>query len=600
MQRIISRWASAFLLVLGSLSMSSAEVTIEQSVTGLEVSEATIKSGMDLFKANCSACHALDRRMTGPALAGIHERREMDWLIKWIRNNQELRESGDPEAIAIYNEYNGAAMNLFTGLSDEEIKSIIMYVENGGWSDAPKEEATGGTEVAKADPSLVKKINWMLLIIALIIGVIFLLIVRNIDLVSKYTGKSLIPWNNVNAGLMILFLIAFLGLVFYEFSIHGKYILINDSSSEHGARLDQMMMITFAITMFVFVVTQILLFWFAFRYRAKKGVKALFYPDNDKLELIWTIVPAIVLTVLVIGGLNAWRSIMKPAPEGTAEIEVFAEQFKWTVRYPGADGELGNSNYNLISGTNPLGVAVEHEAKALLKDLQKDIANYEKTIAGLPEDLGELKGSVGGLVGKDEKIVRKQIEAIESGDRQSELELQIRRRKTQIRRINEALEGGVFFTEASMDDIVGQEIHLIVNEPITFKFRSRDVIHSALMKEFRAQMNVVPGLPTNFTLTPTKTTEMRRKELKNPEFDYNIVCNKICGNSHFNMKLKLIVETREQYEEWMRSQTATFVQAEPETDEGLEEVAPESGDATDEGAEGEENTAEPIAMNIQQ
>lgn len=596
MQRIISRWACAFLIVLGSLTTSTAEVTIEQSATGMEVSEATIKSGMDLFKANCSACHAIDRRMTGPALAGVHERREMDWLIKWIRNNQELRESGDADAIAIYNEYNGAAMNLFTNLSDEEIKSIIMYVENGGWSDGPKGPVASGGEVAEADPSLVKKINWMLLIIALIIGVIFLLIVRNIDLVSKYTGKSLIPWNNVNATLMLLFLVAFLGLVFYEFSIHGKYVLIGDSSSEHGDRLDQMMMITFIITMVVFVITQILLFWFAFRYRAKKGVKALFYPENDKLELVWTIIPAIVLTVLVIGGLNAWRSIMKPPAEGTANIEVFAEQFRWYVRYPGADGELGNSNYNLISGDNPLGVAVEGKAEALITDLKKDITTYESTIEGLPAELGKLKGSVGGLVGKEEKILRKQIEAIESGDRQSELEMQIRRRKTQIRRITEALEGGTFFTDAAMDDIIGQEIHVVVNEPITFKFRSRDVIHSALMKEFRAQMNVVPGLPTQFTMTPTKTTEARRQELKNPEFDYHIVCNKICGNSHFNMKLKLVVETRDQYEEWMRSQTTTFAEAAPVEETPVESAPEESETETDETVEAD---SEPIAMNAQ-
>lgn len=586
MHRNWSRIACFLIATVGFFHSGTAAVNIQESVTGLEVSEATIKSGMDLFKAKCSACHAIDRRMTGPALGGVHERRELDWLIKWIRNNQELRNSGDADAIAIYNEYNGAAMNLFTDLSDDEIKSILMYVENGGWTEAPVDQGGGTAAAPEADPTMVKRINWMLLLIAFMIGVIFLLIVRNMDMVSKYTGRPLIQWNNVNAVLMLLFLILGLALAIYELKIHGKYVLLGDASSIHGERLDQMMIITFVITGFVFFVTQILLFWFAFKYRAKKGVKALFYPENDKLELLWTVIPAIVLTVLVIGGLNAWRSIMKTPADGTAKIEVFAYQFGWSVRYPGADGELGNANYNLISGSNPLGVAVKDEATALIEELKKDIASYETALANIPVELGKLKGSVGGLVGKEEKLLRKQIEEIESGSRENELRMQIRRRNTQIRRIEEALAGETFFTTASMDDIVSDEIHLVVNEPITFKFRGRDVIHSALMKEFRAQMNVVPGIPTQFTFTPTKTTKARRAELKDQTFDYHIVCNKICGNSHFNMKLKIVVEERSEYEAWMRQQQGTFVKAAP-----TEETPAEEAPATD------ETTGEGLAMN---
>jgi len=585
----MSRVVCLVLFFLGTIQYNQAAVNIQESVTGMDVSEETIKGGMDIFKSKCSACHAIDRRMTGPALAGVHERRELDWLIKWIRNNQELRNSGDADAIAIYNEYNGAAMNVFTDLSDDDIKSVIMYIENGGWTEAPV-ATSNGPEVAEADPSIVKRINWLLLIIALIIAAIFILIIRNIDMVSKMTGRALIPWNNVNAVLMLLFLIVFLGLVFYEFSIHGKYMLIGDSSSVHGARLDQMMVITFIVTFVVFIITHILLFWFAFKYRAKKGVKALFYPENDKLELLWTIIPAIALTVLVIGGLNAWRSIMKAPEEGTAKIEVFAYQFGWQARYPGADNELGNANYNLISGTNPLGVAVREQATSLLVELNKDIENYEKALEALPADLGKLKGSVGGLVGKEEKIIRKQIEQIESGESESEIRLQIRRRKTQIRRITEALEEEVFFSSAADDDIVTDEIHIVVNKPITFKFRGRDVIHSALMKEFRAQMNVVPGIPTQFSMTPNKTTAERRAELKNPEFDYHIVCNKICGNSHFNMKIKLVVESQEDYDKWMRSQKATFAK--------VEETPPPPPAELDENVDGEEieETDESLAM----
>ena len=91
------------------------------------------------------------------------------------------------------------------------------------------------------------------------------------------------------------------------------------------------------------------------------------------------------------------------------------------------------------------------------------------------------------------------------------------------------------------------------------KFRARDVIHSAFFAHFRTQMNVVPGLPTQFTFTPTVTSTDMRSKLKNKDFDYNLVCNKICGNAHFNMKLKVIVEDQKSYDQWLSDKQAMFV-----------------------------------------
>jgi cytochrome c oxidase subunit 2 len=138
-----------------------------------------------------------------------------------------------------------------------------------------------------------------------------------------------------------------------------------------------------------------------------------------------------------------------------------------------------------------------------------------------------------------------------------------------------------------LDDVVTQELHLPVGREIIFKMRSQDVLHSAYMPHFRAQMNCVPGMITEFAFTPITTTEdMRRdpdviakvnkinkirvensKELvANGEealepytFDYILLCNKICGASHYNMQMKIIVETPEEYEAWM-SQQQTFAQ----------------------------------------
>lgn len=572
--------AFAFLLVLTSLQ-GFAALKIETSATGLPVSEETINSGEALFKAKCQSCHQLERRTTGPALAGVTEKRELDWLIKWIRNNNELRQSGDADAVAIYNEYNGTAMNVFADLTDDQIKSILMYTENGP---VASKVVDNGVAAPVLDEGLFSSTNKILFFLSLLVFVVIVLIIKTIDIVGKLTGKEVIPWNNVNAALMLAFLIIGMIAGLYELSIHSKYVLLSNASSAHGGELDRMMKITFVITGFVFFVTQFCLFYFAFRYRAKKGVKALHYPHNDKLEIIWTAIPAIVLTILVLGGLKAWHNINeKPAP-GTAQIELFAQQFAWQVRYPGADGVLGNSSHNLISEkSNPLGIAITYKANEILKELEADLTYYEKAKAGLPEKLGELKSTLGGRVGKDKKSHLRLIRDIESGKEASFFDLQIRRRNTQIKRIKLSLSGEApLYTAAANDDIIGDEIHLVVDSTVTFKLRSRDVIHSALMKEFRAQMNVVPGIPTQFTFKPITTTKQRRIDLDNPEFDYHVICNKICGNSHFNMKIKIIVETQGEYDKWMAEQKATFAIEEapvtPTDEEQISEPTEQTGE----------------------
>lgn len=587
--RFLKTSSLAFLFVLSTLQ-SFAEVKIESSATGLPVSEETIKSGEALFKAKCSACHALDRAMTGPALGDVTTRREMDWLLKWIKNNIELQKSGDADAIALYNEWAPAQMQVFTDLSDDQIKSILMYTENGPLA-APVVDS-GAAAPAEVDPSVFNKTNTILFLLALLVFIVAVLITKTLDYVGKLTGREVIPWNNLNAVLMLVFLIVGLIAGLYELSIHGKYALLWNASSAHGGEIDRMMKATFIITGFVFFVTQILLFTFAFKYRKKEGVKAYYYPENDRLEILWTAVPAIVLTILVLGGLKAWRHINYPEP-GSAEVEVFAQQFAWKVRYPGADGKLGEADYKLISETsNPLGVAIPSKAEELLKELEADVEFYKESIKNLPEELGNLKSTLGGRVGQDLKKHQAQIDEIESGDKEDFYNLQIRRRTTQIERIKLMLSQGNKFIDAANDDIIGDEIHLVVNKPVTFKFRSRDVIHSALMKEFRAQMNVVPGIPTQFTFTPVLTTEEKRTELNNPEFDYHIICNKICGNSHYNMKIKIVVEDQKSYDKWMSEQKATFAQDEPAAPAVEETPAEEPADEAS-----EENAAEEVAMN---
>ncbi|MFM1932829.1 MAG: hypothetical protein RL226_2132, partial [Bacteroidota bacterium] len=119
--------------------------------------------------------------------------------------------------------------------------------------------------------------------------------------------------------------------------------------------------------------------------------------------------------------------------------------------------------------------------------------------------------------------------------------------------------------EAGKDDkIVKGEFHLPVRKEVEMIFRSRDVIHSAYMPHFRAQMNCVPGVPTRFKFTPTITTDSMRLVMNNPEFDYILLCNKVCGAAHFNMAIKIVIDTPEQYEEWLKSQSEYMAAEKPE------------------------------------
>ena len=125
----------------------------------------------------------------------------------------------------------------------------------------------------------------------------------------------------------------------------------------------------------------------------------------------------------------------------------------------------------------------------------------------------------------------------------------------------------------SADDIPVRELHLPKGRKVIFKFRSQDVLHSAYMPHFRAQINCVPGMTTSFGFTPTVTTEEMRldedtkakfdaiNELRRSEgneeiveFDYLLLCNKICGASHYNMQMKVVVQEEADFNKWLKEQ----------------------------------------------
>ncbi len=170
---------------------------------------------------------------------------------------------------------------------------------------------------------------------------------------KKREGEGLS--NRVNGLLMLLFLIGSFGLFFwYSFAHFDDYNL--PLASIHGAKTDALFWITTVITGVVFFITNVLLFGFSWRYQHREDRKARFYPDNSKLELIWTIVPAIALTVLIIQGYRVWSEITDKAPSDAEVVEVMGYQFAWKARYPGKDNALGKYDYRLIDVDNQFGV----------------------------------------------------------------------------------------------------------------------------------------------------------------------------------------------------------------------------------------------------
>ena len=200
-----------------------------------------------------------------------------------------------------------------------------------------------------------------LVAIVIMIFIVIFQIAKASEYVSVLKGeeKTRRQNNKINAFLMIVFLVLGLAGAWYCNTLYyGKTLFPQGSASLEGEKIDLMLYITIAVTGVVFVITQILLFWFAFKYQEKDGRKAYFFPHNTKLELLWTTVPAIFLTVLVVFGLKFWFKITSDAPKDSVVVEITGHQFGWEMRYPGKDGVLGKKSFKLSNSPagNTLGV----------------------------------------------------------------------------------------------------------------------------------------------------------------------------------------------------------------------------------------------------
>lgn len=338
----------------------------------------------------------------------------------------------------------------------------------------------------------------LILVVLVLVAIAVWQMTKIFELSQLKTNSSEIATDNdnkYNGYMLFAFLVFIYGITIFSFAKYAKFLL-PVAASEHGEEYDYLMLVSFIIIFIVQTITQALLHYFGYKYRGEKGKRALFYADNDRLEFIWTIIPVIVLAGLILWGLYTWTNIMDINDEDDPLIiELYAQQFNWTARYAGNDNVLGGANVRMI-------------------DI--DRAN----VMGLDE--ADTYGS---------------------------------------------------------DDIIVKELHLPVGRKVNFKMRSQDVLHSAYMPHFRAQMNCVPGMTTEFSFTPIYTTEEMRQnpdvvdkvkrtniiraeksaktgEILDPwEFDYILLCNKICGRSHYNMQMKIIVESEEDYNAWLATQS---------------------------------------------
>ena len=399
----------------------------------------------------------------------------------------------------------------------------------------------------------------------------------------------------LNGGLFVAFMVAFYASFIWLIIRYGDYN--PPAASAHGETYDTLMNFNMYIIMAVFFLVNTVLFVFANKYRQEAGRKAKFFAHDNRLELIWTVIPSIVLAVIIIYGLRTWNEMTGEASDDALRVEVYSKQFDWTARYPGADGEFGLANYNLITPTNPLGIVTADGVTGALEEIEGQIASLESELAhergtllaqieeveaelhaahdhghghGDHDDHAEHGDDHHGLSAERKAMLEARLHDLEhmlEGDDVVVLsnaaveakEDKVHRLKRHRQRIMEVkpfdYEGGVAAWEAGADDkIMKGEFHLPVGREVEFVFRSRDVIHSAYMPHFRAQMNTVPGVPTRFKMTPTITTDSMRTVLDDPDFNYVLLCNKVCGAAHFNMQMKVVVESEEEYNAWLESQ----------------------------------------------
>lgn len=373
-------------------------------------------------------------------------------------------------------------------------------------------------------------------LIAVILGTIALAqLVRVYELSSKLRKNEeheVSHRDNVlMARLMLVFMIfQFLGLVFliFKYGWTGRGI----AASIEGIETDWLLNLNFIIILAAFFLTNFLLFYFSYKYVRMPGVKAFYYPHNNKLEIIWTIIPAVVLSAIIILGLKSWNKLTAPSGNDAVIIELFAKQYDWTARYAGADNILGRHDYKLTTDNNELALlttnTIDSSIKVMIEGptginvIQKVLNNRDTVIND------SIMNTLRVDLSRKERLLR----------------LLIQMKGTHSKKLD----------KLALDDIIQKDtLYLCVNQQYEFNFRAKDVLHSAYFLQFRAQMNAVPGMTTRTKFTPIYTTNQMRKKMNDPNFEFVLLCNKVCGGAHYKMKLIIVVLDKAPFNRWLKS-----------------------------------------------
>ena len=344
--------------------------------------------------------------------------------------------------------------------------------------------------------------------------------------------------NKLNANLLLVFMFAFYGFFLYLMATYG-WTGRGDAASVHGVETDWLLNLNFAIIFAIFFLTNTLLFVFAWKYVKKPGVKAYFYPHNNKLELIWTVVPASVLAVIIILGLKTWNDVTGDSSKESIKVELFSKQFDWTARYAGQDNILGKFDYKLTTQENELALVTAATLDSAIKYME--FGKADSTVMGIKLLESKLNNPKNMFIPEDREKMEVDL------DRKTRLLRLLYQMKA---RHNAKLDASAY------DDIIQKDtLHLVVNKEYELSFRAKDVIHSAYFLHLRAQMNTVPGLTTRMKFIPTVTTKEMRERRNDPKFNYVLMCNKICGGAHYKMKMIVVIDSPAQYKAWLKSKT---------------------------------------------
>jgi cytochrome c oxidase subunit 2 len=341
--------------------------------------------------------------------------------------------------------------------------------------------------------------GFLILVIFVLVAVFFVQIGKARELASVVRGDKSEEYevNNFHAGLGMIFMVGFLAICIISFIYYIPYILgwgPNTAASAHGPKVDYMFNVTLFFTSIVFFACQFLLFWFGWKYRGKKGGRAKYWSHDERLEMVWMLIPAVVMTFLVVGGLRAWNEVMADvSPDEVAgkdyiEIEATGMQFAWLLRHPGRDNKLGAKHFTKIDGTNPLGQDWEDP---------KNIDDFHPSEIVLP-------------VGQKVRV------RINSRDVLHNFYLPQFRVK--------------------MDAVPGMPTYFVFTPMVT-----SDSMRARYKKW------------DHWNIPDKQNPDKLRWEA----FEYELACAELCGKGHYSMRRVLKVVSQEEYDAWVDEQEAT-------------------------------------------